>query len=724
MSKEATVFAVDVGPSMVKQLKDGDGNSYTLLDAALKIVEEFTKSKLLFSKRDEIGVIAFGQLNNENPLKEVGYEFIDIHSQIRIPNLADLENIEKLRLKSSSKRVESDPINALLAGMKLLTNRVGKYKFKKRAFVITACAGKIKNPEELQGIAEKCQFIDFELNIIALVDPKSASSIQLKNFEILEEFCKNSCGNFIHSIDGHQLLAGFRKRPIRPTPKYKGYFEISSKLKLNVIVYGKTMKQGFPLLTKLSQPAIELNVPYKDAGVKMARSYLNKFSENPEDLTEDRRVKSYQYGKSLIPFSKIDENILQYKSTPCLSLLGFARSIDIPRDHFMSGSDIVIANPEDEKTQRAFGILVEALFEKDFVAIVRFVKRLNSEPILGCMSPWITNSSMNLVLNQLPFEEDFRDYCFHSILSDSKFKPSDKQLDATKNFIQCLDLDKNEDQSGCFGQSESLMQPENTFNPVIQRFYDTLENKALLKNHEIKPPDKYMSEYLKLRSSQLTQFKAEISNFEDVFELMEIVDKKQNDKRHWRELVESNDDIMAPKAVRIKKDEEESSQKLLSMMDLFSSTVSEIRDVDPVFDFHQMIRSGDKELESKALLQIWDVIKRLIRNGFQSSKYPMAVECLSAVRGELLGRNDLLQYNSKIRELKSSISEHQWWEYVQMHEKDRLKPFSSSDDPRIPMTSEEASSFFISDFDSNIISKSNSIPALVEDEEDSLWDEI
>jgi hypothetical protein len=59
----------------------------------------------------------------------------------------------------------------------------------------------------------------------------------------------------------------------------------------------------------------------------------------------------------------------------------------LPGNEFMSGVDCVVPAPDNQVASLALSALVHALAHTGRVAIVRYVKRANSPPTLGVLTP-------------------------------------------------------------------------------------------------------------------------------------------------------------------------------------------------------------------------------------------------------------------------------------------------------------------------------------------------
>lgn len=181
---------------------------------------------------------------------------------------------------------------------------------------------------------------------------------------------------------------------------------------------------------------------------------------------------------------------MQYNSERSFDLIGFTDKKNVPRYHYCDTVDAIIAPPGDRVGEFGVSALASALQETGKVAIVRYVKRKNAQPLLGVLTPQIVRDASEceqlgegyrqanfdyLHFNRLPFAEDLRDFPFHSFTSDENFEPSEAQREAASNLIDDLDLTQVPSDDGV---ERELLNPVHTFNPILQRFYQTLQARA------------------------------------------------------------------------------------------------------------------------------------------------------------------------------------------------------------------------------------------------------
>ncbi len=64
-------------------------------------------------------------------------------------------------------------------------------------------------------------------------------------------------------------------------------------------------------------------------GVALERTY-HSISDPDQEIPSDQRVKGYKYGKTLVPFSKVDESVLKYEANSCMKVIGFTSAKNVP----------------------------------------------------------------------------------------------------------------------------------------------------------------------------------------------------------------------------------------------------------------------------------------------------------------------------------------------------------------------------------------------------------
>lgn len=307
----------------------------------------------------------------------------------------------------------------------------------------------------------------------------------------------------------------FKKKKVNPVSKFRGPLILTPSVYIDVAVYGKTAKVDVPSLKKHSL-ATEMNLEdIKTGAITQERVYYVNDDPDQNPLDKEFITKAYNYGSSLVPISKTDEVLFKNQEHKCLKAIGFTDSFRVPRHHFLGGVDMVVPNPESQEDCKAFAAMVHEMLDMNKVLICRYVYRDNNDPKLVVLSPHVGKYGPALYLNTLPTVEDLRDYQFESL------KPCTmKQEEVMSKFIDSLDLEKMDED----GEAQEALKPSDTYNPVLQYFYNCLEHKALKMDVEgennLPVMDDMIGDYLK-PDKELFEGNKYVSFLPKVFELKE-----------------------------------------------------------------------------------------------------------------------------------------------------------------------------------------------------------
>jgi len=131
--------------------------------------------------------------------------------------------------------------------------------------------------------------------------------------------------------------------------------------------------------------------------------------------------------------------------------------------------------------------------------------------------------------NSLPFAEDIRQYSFMSLSplrARKSFVPSESQKVAAEQLILALDLSSAAEDGKC--NPVEALKPKYTYNPVLQRFYQCVQKKALNPQESVlEALDPLIARYINPDEQLFHKAKGAIKNFQDSFKLT----KKRNRRR-------------------------------------------------------------------------------------------------------------------------------------------------------------------------------------------------
>ena len=615
--KEAVVVIIDVSKSMAGRF-DGKQKLSIASEATRLLVQQ----KLLLSKTHEVGIILLGTEGTENELAENygGYDHISILQELDVPSPDTLLLASALEAST----VTGDILDAIVVAIQSIEAKIGKKKYKKRLFIITDGNCTANSPDQLQDIIDQINVQDVRVNVIAIGfgEEKSQNLTRQQSLteEILTRLVTAVQGVIYPSNTAMQIYKQFRKRMVYPVAKYKGPLNLGLGFSIDVCVYGKTKEEPLPSLKKHST-VVEYAVDSKEALVKMSREAALEDDPTSTVVDPEDIIKAYYYGKSVVPVSHDDEELLKYPCRKCMKVLGYLGAAGIPRHYFMSGVDMVLPSP-DNSHETAFAAFVQALYQRNDVVLIRYTYRENTNVRLAVLSPCIKPDLICLWLNILPTDEDVRNYPFPDLTAST-----DHQQLVTENFINALSLDKTDEQ-------EEKLKPSSLFSPTLQYFYQCLTYRAEHPNGPLPPLDPNIENYLRPDIEMFGRARQACAEFANSFTLKQI-EVATKEKKFYVDLLKGKPEESGP--------EEEG--------------VTRIGDANPIEDFNAMIKDRKVDRVKIAIEQMQEYVLRLLDKDFKGNMHRKILECLRALRAGCIEEDETGAFNMfmaiKIRTLQA-----------------------------------------------------------------------
>ncbi|PIN23795.1 DNA-binding subunit of a DNA-dependent protein kinase (Ku80 autoantigen) [Handroanthus impetiginosus] len=655
-NKEGLVLVLDVGPSM-----------HAVLPEIEKVCSMLIEKKLIYAKYDEVGVVVFGTADTKNDLTvEVGgYENVMVLRDIKVVDGDLVEALQQLPRGS----VHADFLDAIVVGMDMLIKKYGAtYKGRKRLCLITNAVTPTKDPDEgtkedqVKTVAAQMRTHGMKMDCIitrAKQGWNAAKEIVQENDFLLNIFSNKSSSKKVYVESEISLLGALRTRNISPVTVYRGDFELSPKMKIKVWVYKKTSEEKFPTLKKYSDKAPPTD---KFATHEIKVDYEYKSIEDPNRVVPpEQRIKGYRYGPQVVPISSAEWEAVKFKPEKGVKLLGFTDAANIMRHYYMKDVYVFIAEPGNTKAILAVSALARAMKEMNKVAIIRCAWRQGqANVVVGALTPNISekdNIPDSFYFKVLPFAEDVREFQFPSFSSlPPSMQPNEQQQEAADKLVQMLDLAPT-------GKEEAL-QPDLTPNPVLERYYRSLELKSKDPDAAVPPLDETLRKITEPDAELLDQSRAVIEEFHRCFELKQNPKLKKSSRRVLREKPSgSSEDGEGPGAVAQPVDAIEYTSEV---------KVEKIGDSNPVQDFEAMISRRDSpQWVSKAIESMKYKIFDLVENSLEGDTYPKALQCLLALRKGCILEQEPKQFNEFLRNLHKFCEEkhlQSFSEYLASHE--------------------------------------------------------
>ncbi|EFN72471.1 ATP-dependent DNA helicase 2 subunit 2 [Camponotus floridanus] len=471
--KESIIFLVKIGI-----VRHGTQSNSMLLDKAKFILKHIIQRKIFLCPKDEIGVILMGCDNSKsNSITEL--ENIQELCRVQVGNWNLIESIEKLQTTNQN----YSWMEAIYAAIEYINHEcVDKSE---RKIIL------LSDFNEEEDVVSQFQMDDIaktlsseEISLIAIgerdldnIDKDSQTASEGLLMSVLREI-----GGQYLTFERAMSDVCFYKRPsTKPMPWYcqmeLGNFhipiaaisKIPTEVKLpKMILMGKTSTPDMP----------EQEVPIKN---------IAQWTDNNRTIhTEEDIIRGYVYGGKSIPVSDETEKTMTPKTNEkCYKIHGFTAKENIPMEYWLSDGTYVIV-PANESVSAPFYSLVQAMVDKNVIAIVEKVYRANTEANMVALFPSIDvpNEPWCLIEIGLPFERDYGAIAQRPLKFVMK-QLSKEQNDAIDDLLTSLELPEAVDDDAIDINEKYL--PGYMPDPGTQHMWDMLAARALKPDKPLPP---------------------------------------------------------------------------------------------------------------------------------------------------------------------------------------------------------------------------------------------
>uniref|UniRef100_A0A673XS67 X-ray repair complementing defective repair in Chinese hamster cells 5 n=1 Tax=Salmo trutta TaxID=8032 RepID=A0A673XS67_SALTR len=479
-AKTALVLCLDVGFSMSNSAPGQE----TPFQLAKKVIQKFVQRQVFAENKDELALVLFGSDNTKNNLAKDGqYQNISVHRQLMIPNFELLEEIQNDVHPGSQ---QADWLDALVVCMDLLQNETLGKRYERQNIVLLTDLNTPSSPDQLDVIIGNLKRSGVTLQFLCYFWPgsgdlghngggskppdggKGLSAEQQQGLEMTKQVMMSldeddgleEVYTFSDAIEKLSVFKRVEKRPMA----WPCTLTIGSSLAIKIVGY-KAVCEERP---RKSWSVVDAQTHQKD-DIKRDVVYCLNDDEETE-VQKDDTIQGYRYGSDIVPFSKVDQDQMKYKTDgKSFAVLGFTKQSMVIYRHQFVGTQVlkVFAPKDDEHAGVALSGLIRALDDLKMVAVVRYVYARNGNPQVGAAFPCIKEKSECLVYVQLPFMEDLRQYSFPSLENNKKYTPSEEQLSAVDSLIDSMMLvEEDED-----GEKMDLFKVNHIPNPQYQRLF-------------------------------------------------------------------------------------------------------------------------------------------------------------------------------------------------------------------------------------------------------------
>ncbi|KAJ8253021.1 hypothetical protein GJAV_G00208260 [Gymnothorax javanicus] len=700
-AKSALVLCMDVGFSM----SNSPPGQEAPFDQAKKVIQKFVQRQVFAETKDELALVLFGTDDTKNPLAGDGqYQNIFVRRHLMMPDFELLEDIQN-ELQPGSQ--QADWLDALVVCMDLLQKETLGKKYERLNIALLTDLCSQTSADQLDTIIANVKragitlqfFLPFpvdeeEENVDNDEDGegggqssrrppyggKGLTREQLQGVELVrkimtsldEEESLDEVYSFSDAIEKLSIFKRIERRPMG----WPCQLTIGDSLSIRIIGYKAVTEEKI----KKSWSIVDAQSHQKE-DVKRETVYCLE-DDNETEVTKEDTIQGFRYGSDIVPFSKVDQEQMKYKSDgKCFSVLGFCKQEQIKRHQFMGYQVIkVFAPKDDEHAGVALSALIRALDELEMVAIIRYAYDRRSNPQVGAAFPCIKEKYECLMYVQLPYVEDLRQFLFPS-LETKKFKPSEEQLSAVDSLIDSMMLvEKTED-----GETVDMFKVNQIPNPQFQRLFQCLHHRAVNPNAALPEMDPWLRAALERPPAVGARCRAELTEVQKKFPLKEVARKKQ---------LKTSMDIFGkgedgePDSKKAKEDEDGEDYNLSKIS---AGSVTSVSSVKPVEDFCTMVREKTLPFD-QVCQQLIGRIEQLLPNK-SIPYYIKCLECMKAFRGQSVKLENAEFYNSYLSSLKKSVPNRGLEQFWDLLAQESLSLISSEEVAGSTVSKQEAKEF-------------------------------
>ncbi|EPS42810.1 hypothetical protein H072_3234 [Dactylellina haptotyla CBS 200.50] len=397
------------------------------------------------------------------------------------------------------------------------------------------------------------------------------------------------------------------------------------------------------------------------------------------DIDREEMAKGYLYGRTIVPISAEDQEIVKFETFTSLKIIGFIPRSGFDRPLGLSNSNMIIASKANDKAIMALSSFIHALYELDSIALGRLVIKDDKPPVMIAMAPVIEPEYECLVDVQLPFGEDMRRYKFAPLdtvktitgktLAKHRLIPTEELQEAMNDYVDAMDLTNLE---GANDESLPFAQPDDMFSPLLHRIQQVIRSRATYTDETTIPEiNPVLVRYSTVPSS--------LDPEEDLARLKQSADIKFIPAK--------------AKGKKIGRDKPLSGLDIGKLLEERTRSQRINRD-NPIPEFRQMIASVQKNEDIRDLVQqMGEIIKDNIRTSVADMQYGCAVECLKVLREECITFEVFELYDVFVRGLKLFVEtdRRDFWSKVR---KEKLGLVLPGEDERSSVTIDESNKFY------------------------------
>ncbi|KAK0465650.1 SPOC domain-like protein [Armillaria novae-zelandiae] len=534
-----TMFLVDVSKSMgktriVELPKGPNGEERTAEITNLQWGLQYVKLKIQEMVGSDIQwkedrsmwryCIWFRSQDTDNIVnqKNGGYENVTEYIHIAQPSAATLAKLDRLEPSETT----GDPIDCLIAGIETQADHLGSKKTWTRKIILVTDGENPIEIEDWDATVKKLNGVDIALTIVGIdFDdeelPYRVNEGFYKQFiDGVEKGVLGTCAYALQDISRPDIKQ--TKSVLMGTVLRLGDVDTRPEQSLEIMV--KTSKctainrpkswKKFAVRREEDDDKAKMKLDGEEyvryAQLKQTSEYFVDKRDKDEDediimeeveeeIDDDTKKKDSTEGMESVDKETLVRGFkfLRLNTKKGIEIFAFFSKKRFRRELSMGEIQYVWADPSSPQQQVALSSIVQAMYEKDVMAIARWVTKDAMDPKMGVLSPTIFDKVDCLLWAQASSScDDVRKYMFPSLdhlvnkkgesVKEHPYLPTEEQLDAMDNFVDAMDVmaagEKNEE-----GNREPWFDTRYSYNPAIHRVKQAMFHCAVVSNLDTNP---------------------------------------------------------------------------------------------------------------------------------------------------------------------------------------------------------------------------------------------
>ncbi|KAF7340174.1 SPOC domain-like protein [Mycena venus] len=261
----------------------------------------------------------------------------------------------------------------------------------------------------------------------------------------------------------------------------------------------------------------------------------NKIDPGLEQVDKEELIRGFKYGTTYVPCP--DGQFGRLPTKKGIDICGFFLAKNFRRELCLGEIQYVWGDPTQPEQQVAISSIAQAMFEKNAMAIARWISKDGMDAKMGVLAPCIAEGVDCLLWAQMPFADDVRKYTFASldnlvskkgeVLKEHAYLPTEAQLEAMDNFVDAMDLmdagEKDEE-----GNRAPWFDTRFSYNPAIHRIKQAQFHAAIvsdLNQNPLPPPHPELLKYFEPPRRVLKRAREAIEEVKTEFKVKQVPKK-------------------------------------------------------------------------------------------------------------------------------------------------------------------------------------------------------